>query len=142
MAAESIYRHSHRVTYADCTIGNHVYYARYLHMLEAARGEFSRHLGHPVQTLQNAGIVFPVIECRLRYRGMARYDDLLAIELWLTELARVRLTFEYRVLGPDGHELLDATTLHACTTLDDKPRRLPEDLTAALDPYVHRTPPR
>lgn len=136
--AESIYRHSHRVSYADCTVGNHVYYARYLELLEAARGEFFRHIGKPFLELQTASIIFPVIECRLRYRGAARYDDLLTIELWLTELARVRLTFEYRVLGPDARELLDATTMHACTTVEDKPRRLPEDLTAALGAYVHR----
>jgi len=137
--SDQTFRYSHRVTYADCTIGNHIYYARYLNLLEAARGEFSRHVGRPVLELQTEGVLFPVIECRLRYRAPARYDDLLTIELWLTELARVRLTFEYRILGPDGHELLNATTMHACTGLDDKPRRLPEGLTAALGPYVHRT---
>jgi acyl-CoA thioester hydrolase len=136
--ASSTFRYPHRVTYADCTIGNHIYYARYLNLLEAARGEFLRHVGKPFLELQTAGVIFPVIECRLRYRGAARYDDLLTIELWLTELARVRLTFEYRVLGPDGRELVDATTMNACTNVDDKPRRLPEDLTAALGPYTHR----
>jgi len=133
------FRCNHRVTYADCTVGNHVYYGRYLDLLETARGEFFRHVGQPFLELQTAGVLFPVIECRLRYRGPARYDDVLSIELWLTELARVRLTFEYRVLGADGHELLNATTMHACTGIDDKPRRLPEGLTAALGPYVHRT---
>ena len=137
--SESIFRHPYRVTYADCTIGNHIYYARYLNLLEAARGEFCRHIGQPVLELQTAGVLFPVIECRLRYRSPARYDDVLTIELWLIELARVRLTFEYRILGPDGRELLNATTMHACTGIDDKPRRLPEGLTAALGPYVHRT---
>lgn len=29
-----------RVTYADCTVGNHVYYSRYPDFLEEARGEF------------------------------------------------------------------------------------------------------
>jgi acyl-CoA thioester hydrolase len=137
--ADSTFRHPYRVTYADCTLANHIYYARYLNLLEAARGEFFRHIGKPLLELQNTGIIFPVIECRLRYRGAARYDDLLTIELWLTELARVRLTFEHRVLGPDGRELIEAFTMHACTTVDDKPRRLPEDLTAALGPYVHRS---
>jgi acyl-CoA thioester hydrolase len=137
--ADSIFRHPHRATYADCTLGNHIYYARYLNLLEAARGEFFRQIGKPLLELQTAGVIFPVIECRLRYRSAAHYDDLLTIELWLSELARVRLTFEYRLLGPDNRELVDAVTMHACTTVDDKPRRLPEDLTAALGPYVHRT---
>ena len=43
--ATEVFRHSHRVTYAECTMGNHIYYARYLDLLEAARGEFFRSLG-------------------------------------------------------------------------------------------------
>jgi hypothetical protein len=42
---ESVFRHTHRVVYSECTVGNHVYYARYLDMLEAARGEFMRQFG-------------------------------------------------------------------------------------------------
>ncbi len=32
------FQYQHRVVYAECTVGTHVYYARYLDMLEAARG--------------------------------------------------------------------------------------------------------
>jgi len=42
------FRHIYRVVYADCTLGNHIYYSRYLDILEAARGEFFRHLGVPL----------------------------------------------------------------------------------------------
>jgi acyl-CoA thioester hydrolase len=137
----AVFRHSHRVTYSSCTVGNHIYYSRYLDLLEAARGEFFRHLGTTLLQLQEQGVIFPVIECHLRYRGAARYDDLLTIEIWLTELGRVRHTFNYRVLNYEGRELVEGTTVHACTGLDDKPRRLPEGLAAALQPYVHTAAP-
>ena len=32
----STFQHQHRVSYADCTLGNHVYYGRYLDLLEEA----------------------------------------------------------------------------------------------------------
>ena len=79
------FRYSHRVTYAECTIGDHIYHSRYLDLLEAARGEFMRSLGETVLALQEADYIFPVIEARLRYKYPARYDDLLAIEVWMTE---------------------------------------------------------
>ena len=44
----SFFCHQHRVSYAECTVGNHVYHARYLDFLEAARGEWLRSLGAPV----------------------------------------------------------------------------------------------
>ena len=133
----AIFRYSHRVAYSLCTVGNHIYYSRYLDVLEAARGEFFRHLGTTLLQLQEQGVIFPVIECGLRYRGAARYDDLLTIEIWLTDLGRVRQTFNYRVLNAEGRELVEATTVHACTDLADKPRRLPEALATALQPYLH-----
>ena len=30
------FRYVHRVTYAECTVGNHIYHSRYLDLLEAA----------------------------------------------------------------------------------------------------------
>ncbi len=131
-----IFHHHHRVTYAECTVGNHVYHSRYLDMLEAARGEFWRALGEPLEQLQHSGFIFPVIECQLRYRAPARYDDLLTIELWLTDLGRARLTFAYRVLGPAGKLLLEATTEHACTSLEEKPQRLPAPLADKLRRFL------
>lgn len=127
------FRHPHRVTYADCTLANHIYYARYLDLLEAARGEFLRALGHPLLTLQTEGILFPVIEAQLRYKAPARYDDVIEIELWPSLAERVRLNFSARITRPaDGKLILEAETLHVCTSLADKPQRLPEPLASRL----------
>ena len=98
--ANEIFRCTHRVTYAECTVGNHVYYARFLDLLEMARGEFFRSIGTTCLQWQQAGLAFPALECQLHYKGPARYDDLLAIELWITQLQRVRLSFAYRILEP------------------------------------------
>lgn len=131
--SDSPFRHPHRVSYADCTLGNHIYYARYLELLEVARGEFFRWLGHPLLTLQAQETLFPVIAARLRYKAPARYDDLLEIELWPTLVERVRLNFASRILRPaDGKLILEAETDHVCTSLADKPRRVPAELAGKL----------
>ena len=54
-----VFRFEHRVPYALCTLGNHVYYSRYLDILEEARGEFFRHLGQPLLAWQEATPSFP-----------------------------------------------------------------------------------
>jgi len=132
-----IFRCEHRVTYALCTLGNHVYYARYLDILEAARGDFFRHLGQPFLKWQELDTVFPVVECHLRYQAAARYDDVLTVELWLTEVERIRLNFASRIVNQEGRVLVEAETLHVCTSLTDKPKRLPEELLGVLHPFVH-----
>jgi acyl-CoA thioester hydrolase len=129
------FRHPHRVTYAECTVGNHIYHSRYLDLLEAARGEFMRSLGQPVLDLQDADCIFPVIEARLHYKFPARYDDLLTVEVWPTLVERVRLNFGHRILNQDGKLILEAETFHACTSREEKPKRLPAELAEKLKSF-------
>ena len=129
--------HQHRVSYAECTVGNHIYHSRYLDLLEAARGEFIRSLGQTALHWQETGVIFPVIEARLRYKFPARYDDVLAIEVWPALVERVRLNFGHRITNQHGKLLLEAETFHACTGLDEKPKRLPEELAEKLKPFMH-----
>ncbi len=131
------FRHAHRVTYAECTVGNHVYHSRYLDLLEAARGEFMRSLGSTVLQWQEKDVIFPVIEARMRYKFPARYDDLLAVEVWVTDVEKVRLNFGHRILNQNGKLILEAETFHVCTGLDEKPKRLPEELAEKLKPYLN-----
>ena len=133
------FRHPHRVTYAECTLGNHVYYGRYLDLLEEARGEFFRHLGQPFLAWQERDTLFPAIECRLRYVSAARYDDQLTVEIWVNAMERVRLSFGYRIVDQRGAEILRAVTDHACASVADKLKRIPEELRAALLPYLRQT---
>ncbi|HKQ37079.1 MAG TPA: acyl-CoA thioesterase [Verrucomicrobiae bacterium] len=131
------YIHHHRVTYGECTIANHVYYARYLDILEAARGEFFRFLGQPLLMWQERDTIFPVIECNLRYKAPARYDDVLSIEMKVASIDRVRLSFVYVVRDREsGRELVRGTTSHVCTSTQEKPKRIPDDLALSLRPFV------
>lgn len=125
-----------RIAYREVTVGNHIYYARYLDLLEVARNEAFRDLGHSLFLLQEKGIIFPVVECSLRYHAAARYDDLLKIETRVVELGRVQFVLDYRVLREETL-LLTASTRHACTNLKEKPMRMPPDLFEALS--RHRT---
>jgi len=134
--SENGFRYPHRVVYADCTLGNHVYYARYLDFLEAARGELFRHLGVTLLQWQERGYMFPVVEAHLRYKTLARYDDLLQVEVWVTAAERVRLNFACRITNQAGALVLEGETLHVCMTLAEKLKRLPEELVVALQPHL------
>ena len=126
--AAAPFRHRHRVTYAECTVGNHVYHARYLDILEAARGEFFRAAGVALAGLQTLEVIFPVIEAVLHYEAAARYDDELIIEVVVTELDRLKITFAYGVSNTHNQIILSGRTRHVCTGLDEKPKRMPPEL--------------
>ncbi len=130
------FRHPHRVSYADCTVGNHIYYGRYLDLLEIARGEFFRHLGTTFLQWQERDTIFPVLECHLRYKAAARYDDVLSIEVHPVTAERARLNFAHRITNQAGKLILEAETNHVCAGLNDRPKRLPEELIAVLRPFL------
>jgi len=127
----------YRVPYSDCTIGNHVYYARYVDWLERARNEFFRHVGVTFRSLTEQGIMFPVIACHVEYKGAARYDDEVRIEVAVGEAGKIKLAFDYRVVRVAGEKLIaTAQTVHVCTDMREKPQRLPEALAKALGRHV------
>jgi acyl-CoA thioester hydrolase len=133
------FRYRHRVTYADCTVGNHIYYGRYLDLLEAARGEWFRSMSKSFDEWHHGqGLIFPVLEVQLKYRSPARYDEVLTIEVGVLEARGVRLNVGYRVVGSEGQVRAEGYTHHVCTNLEDKPRRLPPELLDRLD--AHRSP--
>ena len=138
---DRVYCHLHRVVYAECTVGDHIYHSRYLDILEAARGEFLRAAGHPVRALQDAGFIFPVIEARLRYYRPARYDDCLRVEVRLTEVTALRLGVHHRVRLESGTLVLDAETRHVCTSPVEKPRRMAPALLETLRAWLTEAPP-
>ena len=135
MPAE-IFTHAHRVTYADCTVGNHVYYGRYPDLLEAARGEFFRHLGTSFLEYQEEGIFFPVSEVHLKYFAFAEYDDELSIECRITAIRGARLGFGYRITKGEGVPILEGETLHGCINAAGRASRLPAALADKLRPYL------
>lgn len=132
------FRHPHRVVYSECTLGNHIYYARFLDLFEEARGEFFRAMGTPFLALQESGLILPVLEADVRYARPVRYDELVHVEVTPSILGRVRLEFAYRVVGPGDDVRVTGRTLHVATNLQDRPQRLPQDLLAALAPWVRR----
>lgn len=130
-----MFKHQIRVAYRDVTVGNHVYYSRYFDFLEIVRNEIFRELGFPLFQLQDQNVIFPVIECSIKYRSAARYDDLITVESIFTDVRKVQFTLDYRVVR--GNDLLaTATTRHAVTTLEEKPVRMPAELMDALEKHL------
>ncbi len=120
--------HSHRVTYSSCTVGDHIYYSRYLDLLEEARGEFFRELGKPLLKLHAEGIEFPVRECQIRYEAPARYDDVIRIELWVK--------FGFAIRNDLGSLIAEGRTDHVGVNLEQKPKRMPRPLFQLLGPFA------
>ena len=119
----------YRVLYGDTDAGGVVYYANYLRFFELGRTEFMRERIRSYRTIEEQGLILPVVECACRYRRSARYDDLLRIETAIAGIDRVSCRFLYRIVRQaDDCLLAFGGTLHAPVDRKGRLRRFPGDL--------------
>ncbi len=121
-----------RVIYGDTDQAGIVYYANYLRFFEAARNEFIRAKGLTYRGFEaEHRLRLPVVEAGVHYKQPARYDDLVTIEIALTQARRASARFDYRVVR-GGDLLVTGHTVHACVDLEGRIQRMPKDLLARL----------
>lgn len=124
-------KHEIRVIFGDTDQMGVVYYANYLRYFESARAAYWRGLGKSYKDLEAWGVALPVIEAHCSYKRPSHYEDLLEVEVHITELRGASLRFAYRVAR--GTDLLaEGFTRHAVIGTDGRPRRLPDALRSAV----------
>jgi acyl-CoA thioester hydrolase len=116
-----------RVRYAETDRMGVVYYANYLVWFEVARADLLRSLGWTYREMEDSGVLLPVIEAQCEYRRPARYDEEVEIRTRGSILSPVRMAFEYEIsIKGQSDVAAVGRTLHAATTADGRPCRLPE----------------
>ncbi len=96
------YVYRHRVRYRECDPMGVVYHTHYVDYFEAARTEALRAHGLAYKSLEDAGVIMPVVELSVRYHRPARYDDLLDVAVRIeTPGTRARTEYEIRRAGEE-----------------------------------------
>lgn len=124
-----------RVIFGDTDQMGVVYYANYLRFFEGSRAAYWRGCGRTHADLDAWGVALPVVEAHARYHKPARYEDLLAIEVEVTELRAASLRFGYLVRRGDlllASGFTRHAIIHAAGDKAGRPRVLPDELRAAI----------
>jgi acyl-CoA thioester hydrolase len=120
-----------RVIFGDTDQMGVVYYANYLRFFEGARAGYLRALGRSHKDLDGWGVALPVVEAHCRYRRPSYYEDLLAIEVEITELRGASMRFGYAIRR-DQELLAEGYTRHAVVGPDGRPKAIPPELRAIV----------
>lgn len=124
-------KHEIRVIFGDTDQMGVVYYANYLRYFESARAAYWRDLGKSYQDLVDWGVALPVIEAHCNYKRPALYEDLIVVDVDVSELRAASLRFAYIVRRGDT-VLAEGYTRHAVIGTDGKPKGLPEALRSVI----------
>lgn len=109
----AINKFSFRIRYAETDQMGVVYHGNYAQYLEMGRVEWLRDLGITYRSMEESGIILPVIFLQINYKKSAKYDDLITVETKLKNKPLVKIEFDYKIYNVTGELLAEANTILA-----------------------------
>ncbi len=127
-----------RVRYKETDAMGIVHHSNYVNYYEVARTEMLREFGTSYKTLEEEGVMMPVLEVNMRYFSPARYDDLLTVRITLAELPTARMTFEHEIYNQEGTLINKGQVMLAFMNRETRRAcRAPKWFVELLAPYFH-----
>lgn len=129
-------RMSTRVRYGETDQMGYVYYGNYAQYFEIGRVETLRSLDISYRSMEEEGIMLPVLHLEVKYLAPALYDDLLEIETAIPVLPSSRIKFEHRIFNSDEKLITEGRVeLAFVDKKTGRPKRAPNYILEALNPY-------
>jgi len=116
-----------RVRYAETDRMGLLHHANYLVYFEQGRTELLRSQGFAYKDFEDQGYLLVLTKADVRYRGPARYDDVLTVRTTVVRMTSVRIDHQYEVLR-EGALIAEGSTTLACVDRDGRVQALPEIL--------------
>ena len=118
-----------RVRYGETDQMGVVYHANYASYFEVGRTEWLREYGITYKSMEETGVMLPVISLEIKYKNSARYDDLLTIKTSIKKLPSARIEFDYELVNESGDLLaIGSTDLVFIDMKRNRPMRCPDYL--------------
>lgn len=123
--------HSHkiqiRIRYGETDQMGVVYHGNYPQYLEMGRIEWLRSLGVSYKSMEDEGIMLPVISLSLNYKKSAFYDDIIEVKTQLKKRPLASIEFDYEITNQKGEILTTANTVLAFVDMKtNRPTRCPK----------------
>jgi acyl-CoA thioester hydrolase len=149
MPSQKWFLHPLRVRYQETDQMGVVFHGNYITWFEIGRTELIRSAGYDYKTIEQQGLLLPVVDLQCRYELPARYDDTLLICTRIADFSPVRLSFESEIrrvdlddFHPDivenkerlpGERLVIGGTKHVWVNENWRPARLDKGLPELYD---------
>ena len=123
-----------RVRYSETDQMGTFYNSRALEWFECGRTELLRATCVPYAEMEHRGVLLPLVESHVVYRGRARYDDLLRVTATAAMAGKARVRFDVRIVQVSGGQpVAGGYTVHAIVSPDGRPIRPPQWFLEAFD---------
>ncbi len=124
-----------RVRYGETDQMGYMYYGNYAEFYEVARVEMLRSLGMTYRSMEEDGVMMPVLEMRCKYLKPALYDQEITIRTTIQKMPGVRIHFKYEFFNEEGEFIHEGeTSLVFIDMKKNKPCMAPPNFLNRLKP--------
>lgn len=124
---------SFRVRYAETDQMGVVYHGNYAQYLEMGRVEWLRHFGISYKSMEENGVMLPVISLQMSFKKSAVYDDLLTVVTKLKKTPSVKIEFEFEIFNEKNELLVEAVVVLAFINMKTmRPMKCPDYVLQAI----------
>ncbi|MCI7812611.1 MAG: thioesterase family protein [Lachnospiraceae bacterium] len=97
--------YEHRVQYYETDQMGIVHHSNYIRWFEEARVDLLGKLGIGYKTMEESGILSPVLEVHAIYKTMAHFDDIVQVEIKVEKYNGIVLELSYEVKDKETGEV-------------------------------------
>jgi acyl-CoA thioester hydrolase len=139
VAQPSVYVATRRVEFRDTDAAGIVHFSRFFTLMEESEHELLRHLGMSVMQPDGDGkVTWPRVSANCDFRGSARFEEELQIEVRIERIGEKSVTYAFRFLN--GGQMIAEGNLVAvcCRMLPGKPLTsipIPAEIRTKLETY-------
>lgn len=114
-----------RPRYAETDQMGVVYHGNYFTYFEVARSDYFRQVGFTYKSLEELGVIMPVLECGCKFLKPVFYDETIAIKTKCLWNGKIKVIFEYEIQDQEtGQVLANGFTKHTFVDKNLKPVRV------------------
>ena len=111
-----------------------VHHSNYIRYFECGRVAMLKDLGLPVEKIEEAGVMLPVVSVDCRYKVPAKLGETLKVISIIDEVPRAKLVIRNEIFNPAGQLVCDGTVVLGFINSETRrPVRCPEALVKVFE---------
>ena len=95
----------HQIQYYETDQMKVVHHSNYIRWMEEARVDLLSQIGCSYHSMEEAGVMSPVLEVSCQYRHSMTFGQTALIHTWLESYNGIRMTIGYQIRSLDGGQL-------------------------------------
>lgn len=108
--------YEHKAQYYETDQMGIIHHSNYIRWMEEARMDYLSSVGFPMERIEAAGIVSPVVSVNCKYKKVCRLNEVICISISVKEYNGIKLVLEYEMIEKTSGELRTVANSEHCFT--------------------------